>query len=75
MAGEHVKPRSDGRVIQERNVMASDATGASRDHTPNAVGAPVKERNPQRTVATTVLLVAFLLFIVTIFLERRTPSS
>ena len=55
--------------------MASDATGASHDHAPNAVGAPLKERNPQRTVAITVLLVAFLLFVVTVFMERRTPSS
>ena len=35
----------------------------------------MKERNPQRTVAITVFLVALLLFVVTVFMERRTPSS
>ncbi|RVL78508.1 HlyD family secretion protein [Sinorhizobium meliloti] len=55
--------------------MVSDATGASHDDDPNKVDAPLKEKNPQRRVAITVLLIAFLLFVVTVFMERRTPSS
>jgi hypothetical protein len=51
--------------------MASDATGASHDNSPNTVGAPLKEKNPQRTVAITVLLVALLLFVVSVFMERQ----
>nr|WP_271893980.1 hypothetical protein [Phyllobacterium sp. IY22] len=39
------------------------------------MGAPLKEQNPQRTVAITVLVVALLLFVVTVFMERRMPSS
>ena len=54
--------------------MASDAT-APRGDAPNTVGAPQKEKNPQRRAAITVLLVALLLFVVTVFMERRTPSS
>lgn len=55
--------------------MASDTTGAPHDDAPNTVGVPLKEKNPQRTVAIAVLLVALLLFVVTVFMERRTPSS
>jgi len=55
--------------------MASDATGASDGRAPNSAGAASKERNPQRTVAIAVLLVAFLLFVVSVFMERRTPST
>lgn len=55
--------------------MASEATGATPDNAPNRVKTPRKEKNPQRTVAIIVLLAAFLLFVVTVFMERRTPSS
>lgn len=55
--------------------MASDTTEASHGHAPNEASKPVKERNPQRTFAIVVLLVAILLFVVTVFMERRTPSS
>ena len=55
--------------------MASDATGAPRDDAPNTMGAPLKEKNPQRTVAITVRLVAVHLFVVTVFMERRTPTT
>ena len=77
----HIKPRRAGRVILEGHVTAIDATGASHDHAPNAVGASVKERNPQRTVAIVVLLVALLLFAVVIswsgapLLPRRLPPA
>ncbi|SFI64790.1 Multidrug resistance efflux pump [Phyllobacterium sp. CL33Tsu] len=55
--------------------MASEATGATPDNAPNRVKTPRKEKNPQRAVAIIVLLAAFLLFVVTVFMERRTPSS
>src|SRR6187200_454834 len=55
--------------------MASDATGAPQGLAPITVSAPPKEGNPQRTVAIAVLVLAVLLFVVTVFMERRTPSS
>jgi multidrug resistance efflux pump len=55
--------------------MASDATGTSQDNTVEGPDKQARKGNPLRRVALTVLLLACLLFVVAVFMERRTPSS
>ena len=55
--------------------MASDATGTSQDNAAEGPDTPATKGNPLRRVALTVLLLACLLFVVAVFMERRTPSS
>ncbi|PAP95622.1 HlyD family secretion protein [Mesorhizobium wenxiniae] len=55
--------------------MASDATGTSQDNAADGADTQATKGNPLRRVALTVLLLACLLFVVAIFMERRTPSS
>lgn len=55
--------------------MASDATGTSQDNSADGADTQATKRNPLRRVALVVLLLACLLFVVAVFMERRTPSS
>ncbi|CAH2402081.1 HlyD family secretion protein [Mesorhizobium ventifaucium] len=55
--------------------MASDATGTSQENAADGADTQATKGNPLRRVALTVLLLACLLFVVAIFMERRTPSS
>ncbi|HEV2898139.1 MAG TPA: HlyD family secretion protein [Pseudaminobacter sp.] len=55
--------------------MASDAIGTSQDDAADTLDTPAKQRNPLRRVALWVLLLACLLFVIAVFMERRTPSS
>ena len=55
--------------------MASDANGTSQDNSADGADTQATKRNPLRRVALAVLLLACLLFVVAVFMERRTPSS
>lgn len=55
--------------------MASDATGTSQDNSAHDADTQATKGNPLRRVALVVLLLACLLFVVAVFMERRTPSS
>lgn len=55
--------------------MASDATGTSQDNAADGADTQATKGNPLRRVALGVLLLACLLFVVAVFMERRTPSS
>ena len=55
--------------------MASDATGTSQDNAADGADTQATKGNPLRRVALTVLLLACLLFVIAVFMERRTPSS
>lgn len=55
--------------------MASDATGTSQDNSAHDADTQATKKNPLRRVALVVLLLACLLFVVAVFMERRTPSS
>ncbi|MBB6412787.1 HlyD family secretion protein [Mesorhizobium sangaii] len=55
--------------------MASDATGISQANTVEGPDKQARKGNPLRRVALAVLLLACLLFVIAIFMERRTPSS
>ncbi|CAN7715897.1 HlyD family secretion protein [Mesorhizobium amorphae] len=55
--------------------MASDATGTSQDNAAEGPDTPATKGNPLRRVALVVLLLACLLFVIAVFMERRTPSS
>ncbi|MER8900788.1 HlyD family secretion protein [Mesorhizobium sp. M0772] len=55
--------------------MASDATETSQDNAADGADRQATKGNPLRRVALTVLLLACLLFVVAVFMERRTPSS
>lgn len=55
--------------------MASDATGISQDNTSEGSDKQARNGNPLRRVALFVLLMACLLFVLAVFMERRTPSS
>lgn len=55
--------------------MASDATGTSQNNAAEGPDTPATKGNPLRRVALVVLLLACLLFVVAVFMERRTPSS
>ncbi|WP_412177406.1 HlyD family secretion protein [Mesorhizobium sp. YC-39] len=55
--------------------MASDATGTSQDNAADRPDTPAMKGNPLRRVALGVLLLACLLFVIAVFMERRTPSS
>lgn len=55
--------------------MASDATGTSQDNAADGTDTQATKGNPLRRVALIVLLLACLLFVVAVFMERRTPSS
>lgn len=55
--------------------MASDATGTSQDTSAHGADTQATKRNPLRRVALVVLLLACLLFVLAVFMERRTPSS
>lgn len=55
--------------------MASDTTGASQDNAADDPDTQATKGNPLRRVALAVLLLACLLFVIAVFMERRTPSS
>ena len=55
--------------------MASDATGTSQGNAADGTDTQATKGNPLRRVALTVLLLACLLFVVAVFMERRTPIS
>ncbi|EHH10005.1 HlyD family secretion protein [Mesorhizobium amorphae] len=55
--------------------MASDATGTSQDNAVDGADTQTTKGNPLRRVALGVLLLACLLFVTAVFMERRTPSS
>ncbi|PZV38251.1 HlyD family secretion protein [Mesorhizobium kowhaii] len=55
--------------------MASDATGTSQDNSADGAETQATKGNPLRRVALVVLLLACLLFVLAVFMERRTPSS
>ena len=55
--------------------MASDAPGTSQDNSAHDADTQATKKNPLRRVALVVLLLACLLFVVAVFMERRTPSS
>lgn len=55
--------------------MASNATGTSQDNAADGADTQAAKGNPLRWVALTVLLLACLLFVIAVFMERRTPSS
>lgn len=55
--------------------MASDATGTSQDNAADGADTQTTKGNPLRRVALGVLLLACLLFVTAVFMERRTPSS
>jgi multidrug resistance efflux pump len=55
--------------------MASDASAATQDHAADTPAKPAKRGNPLRSVALVVLLLAILLFVLAVFMERRTPHS
>jgi multidrug resistance efflux pump len=55
--------------------MASDTTGASQDNAADDPDTQATKGNPLRLVALAVLLLACLLFVIAVFMERRTPSS
>jgi multidrug resistance efflux pump len=61
--------------------MASETSAVTQEGASNTPDKPAtpdtpeKQGNPLRSVALTVLLLACLLFVVAVFMERRTPSS
>ena len=55
--------------------MASDATGTSQGNAADGTDTQATKGNPLRRVALTVLLLACLLLVVAVFMERRTPIS
>jgi multidrug resistance efflux pump len=55
--------------------MASDAIGTSQDNAADGPDTQATKGNPLRRVALAVLLLACLLFVIAVFMERRTPSS
>lgn len=55
--------------------MASEPTGTSQNNAADRPDTPATKGNPLRRVALGVLLLACLLFVIAVFMERRTPSS
>ena len=55
--------------------MASETSAVTQQPAGDTPDMPAKQGNPLRSVAIAVLLLACLLFVVSVFMERRTPFS